>query len=289
MKKLFGYIKILAELNKIKITFAVAITALAGYVLASKTINGSAFWSVFGIFILACGSASYNQFQEKDGDALMIRTQKRPIPSGRINPKLVVYISIFEIIVGTYLIYFGSNISAAMLGFMAFIWYNIIYTPLKKITAFAVIPGSIIGAIPPITGWVAAGGSVFDANLLVMASFFFMSQVPHFWLLMLHYGSDYKKAHFPVINDLLSETQIKRVTFVWIVATSVNIMFLVFSGLIVTIVFKVIIITAALSLIFVFSKLLYTSENNFKPIQYFVYLNIIFLIVIISMIIDPLL
>ena len=69
--------------------------------------------------------------------------------------------------------------------YCALIWYNGIYTPLKRKTAFAVVPGSVIGAIPPMVGYVAAGGSALDPQILAFAFFMFMWQIPHFWLLIM--------------------------------------------------------------------------------------------------------
>ena len=149
MEQLKNFLSILTELNKTRITFVVTLTTLAGYVLANKHIDSHVILPMVGIFILACGSAALNHFQDRDKDALMERTQNRPLPAGRISERNVLLISAIEIIAGTWIIYIGSNLEAAILGFMAFIWYNGIYTPLKRVTAFAVIPGSVIGAIPP--------------------------------------------------------------------------------------------------------------------------------------------
>ena len=288
MKKLTSFLGLLAELNKVRITIVVTLTTLAGYTLAAKTIDSHVVLPLIGIFILACGSAAFNQFQEKDKDILMKRTHQRPLPSGRIKPGWVVLIAFIEIFAGTYLIYIGSNIEAAFLGFLAFIWYNIIYTPMKRITAFAVIPGSVIGAIPPVVGWVVGGGSLSDPGLFIIAFFFFMSQVPHFWLLMLKYGQEYVDAGFPSITNVMNTVQIKRVTFVWTVATSLNAIMLVISGLFVTLVFKIAVIAAAIWLVYIFGKLLSKKHKEFNPFYYFMRINYFVLVVIIAIIIDPL-
>lgn len=280
---------LVSELHKFRITFSVTLTTLAGFTLTAGTIDSRIILPLIGIFLLSSGSAAFNEYQERDKDALMERTRKRPIPSGRIKPGTVLAIALLEIIIGTFLVYAGGGFIAALLGFTAFIWYNVIYTPLKKISPFAVIPGSVIGAIPPMVGWVVGGGSLLVPEVFVLAFFFFMSQVPHFWLLMLRYGDDYSEAGFPVINKVLTYTQIKRVTFVWIVATSINIALLVVVGLYQTLFFKCVIILSALWLVFVFSGLLKKSEEKFDSFRYFMLLNIILLVIIISMVIDPLL
>lgn len=286
--KLKESIQLLLELNKVKITFAVTLTTIAGYVLAKNSFDSGLILPVLGIFILACGSAALNHFQDRDKDALMQRTINRPIPSGKISPTAVLIIAIFEIALGTYIIYIGSNFLAAQLGLLALIWYNGIYTPLKRKTAFAVVPGSIIGAIPPMVGWVAGGGELSDPRLFVLAFFFFIWQVPHFWLLMLKHGKEYENAGYPSITSMISKQQIKRATFMWTAATAVTALMIPVSGLISTVFFKITIVIAALWLIVVFASLLSSKKEDFNPFYYFMRINYFVLIMIIALSIDPL-
>lgn len=282
------YIRLWAELNKVKITIAVTLTTLAGFTLSVRTIDQRIIVPLIGIFILACGAAALNHFQERKEDVLMERTKNRPIPSGAIKPGYVLLMSFFEIVLGTWLIYVGSSWEAALLGLLALVWYNLIYTPLKKISAFAVIPGSVIGSIPPMVGWVVGGGHLLDERLIIIALFFFISQVPHFWLLMLKYGEEYQNAGFPTINRILNPIQIRRVTFVWVVAASLDAVMLVVTGVIGTLFFKVLVVLASIWLVAIFSKLLVKTDTEFKPFKYFMRLNYMLLIIIIAMIIDPL-
>ncbi len=284
-----GKLKLLLELNKVKITFAVMLTTMVGYVLAGHTFDAGIILPTIGIFILACGSSALNHFQDRDRDALMERTKNRPIPAGKISEKAVLVIAIVEIVAGTLMIYIGSNFLAAELGLLALIWYNGIYTPLKRKTAFAVIPGSIIGSLPPMVGWVAAGGLLTDPGLFLLAFFFFIWQVPHFWLLMLKYGDEYKRAGYPSITSMISKEQIKRATFMWTAATAIAAIMVALSGLITLLAFKIIIVTAALWLMVVFSRLLNSRKPDFKPMFYFMRINYFVLVMIIVMSIDPLL
>jgi len=281
-------LKLLLEINKVRITFAVTLTMLAGYALAKNAIDTGVILPMLGIFILACGAAALNHYQDKDRDALMERTRKRPIPSGKISGNKVLIISFAEIILGTYLIYLGSSFLAAQLGLLALIWYNAIYTPLKRKTAVAVIPGSIIGSIPPMVGWVAGGGSLTDPRLLILAFFFFVWQVPHFWLLMLNYGKEYEKAGYPSITAKISKQQIKNATFVWTAATTIAALMLPVYGLVTTLFFKMIIIIAAVWLVAVFAPLLQSKKQDFNPFYYFMRINYFVLVMIISLSIDPL-
>lgn len=282
-------ISILLELNKVKITIAVTLTTLAGYVLANNALDVGIILPCLGIFILACGSAALNHYQDRDKDALMERTRQRPIPSGAIAAEWVFALAVFEIALGTYLIYLGSNFLAAQLGLLALIWYNGIYTPLKRKTAFAVIPGSIIGSIPPAVGWVAAGGDITDPRLMILAFFFFIWQVPHFWLLMLKYGKEYEKAGYPSITASISKQQIKNATFIWTAATAVSALMIPAAGLLTTLFFKVLVLIAAVWLVFVFSGLLRSKQEDFNPFHYFMRINYFVLVMILAMSIDPLL
>ena len=281
-------LNILLEINKVKITFAVMLTTIAGYLLAKHTFDVGIILPTLGIFILACGSAALNHYQDKDKDILMERTKDRPIPSGRISANMVFLIAVIEIILGTYLIYIGSNFLATQLGIFAMIWYNGIYTPLKRKTAFAVIPGSIIGALPPMVGWVAAGGSISDPKLMFLAFFFFIWQVPHFWLLMLYYGKEYETAGYPSITSIVGKDQIKKGTFMWTAATAVAAIMIAVSGLLSTLFFKVFVLLAAIWLVVVFSNLLRKNSEEFKPFHYFMRINYFVLVIIISLSIDSL-
>ncbi|MEJ2596231.1 MAG: UbiA family prenyltransferase [bacterium] len=125
-----SFIKLLLEINKVKITFAVMLTTIAGYLLAGQSFDSGIILPTLGIFILACGSAALNHYQDRERDSLMERTKNRPIPSGRISASGVLVIAVAEIVLGTWIIYAGSNFLAAQLGLLALIWYNFIYTPL---------------------------------------------------------------------------------------------------------------------------------------------------------------
>lgn len=277
------------ELNKVRITVAVTLTTMAGYILAKNGIDTGIILPTLGIFILACGSAVLNHIQDHDKDALMTRTSKRPIPSGRISTMGASIIAVVEIVIGSALLYVGSGFLALQLGLLALIWYNGIYTPLKRKTAFAVIPGSVIGAIPPLVGWVAAGGLLSDPKAIVLGLFFFMWQVPHFWLLMLKYGEEYEAAGFKSITSLISKQQVKNSTFLWTVATAVSALMVANSGLISLMIFKVLIVVASFWLIAVFSKLILNKTKEFNPFYYFMRINYFVLIMILILSIEPLL
>ena len=215
-------IKIFAELTKVKITSFVTVTTAFGYITAVGHIDINLISVLLGVLFLAFGSAALNHFQEKDFDSKMDRTKSRPIPSGRVSSSIVLIVSIIMILAGSFILLLFSNLLALALGLLNLVWYNVIYTYLKRKTPFAIVPGSLVGAIPPAIGWVAAGSSLLDPQILAISFFFFIWQIPHFWLLLLVLDKDYKKAGFPTLTEVFDKTQLSRITFVWITATAVT-------------------------------------------------------------------
>ena len=208
-------IEILSELTKFRITFFVAITTIVGYLIHNGGFDLNLVLPTFGVLILACGASALNEWQERNYDSQMKRTKSRPIPSGRITANNAFVISMLFIIIGSALLALDS-INVMLLGLFTLIWYNAVYTPLKQKTAIAIIPGSLVGALPPLIGWVASGGSIFDPKILVLSSFMFIWQIPHFWLLLLMYDDQYKEAGFPTLSKMFTSNQITKITFMWI-------------------------------------------------------------------------
>jgi protoheme IX farnesyltransferase len=213
--------KIFLELGKARIALLSTLTTVAGYILAEGAVTWTLLWVTCGIFLLASGSSGLNQVQERDIDAKMDRTRGRPLPARRVGLTYAVAFAVLCIVSGALIVLAASNTTALALALAAVGWYNGVYTPLKRVTAFAAVPGGVVGAIPPVIGWTAAGGPAGDPRILAVAFFFFMWQVPHFWLLLLYScGKDYERAGLPSMLQAFSEGQIARITFAWIVATA---------------------------------------------------------------------
>ncbi len=213
---------LLLSLGKIRLSFLVTLTTATGYLLAAEEVTIRMLLSVVAVFLLASGSCALNQYQERGEDGKMERTKARPIPSGKLPPTSALLISVGLIFLGTFVLFSEGNLIAWGLGLFAIAWYNGVYTYLKKRTAFAVIPGAITGGIPPLIGWVSGGGYLFDPKILAISLFFFMWQVPHFWLLLLNFGKDYENAGFPSLTRVFTPAQLRRITFMWIFATAVT-------------------------------------------------------------------
>ena len=214
--------QIFTEITKLRITIFVTVTTMFGFIAATGSINSQIILPAFGILLLACGSAALNHYQERKTDILMDRTKNRPIPSGKISPNSTVQLSIALIVLGSILLFIGSGLLALSLGLLNLVWYNAVYTPLKKVSPLAIIPGSLVGAIPPIVGWVAGGGNILDPQIILISFFFFIWQIPHFWLLLMVLDKDYQQAGFPTLTRIFNQQQLGRITFVWILATAVT-------------------------------------------------------------------
>jgi len=214
--------KIIYELSKFRISIMSSVSALTGFVLAARGLTWEAVSVIGGVVLLACGASALNQVQEKEIDARMLRTRNRPIPSGRLTAGAALAIALALLAAGS--VCLAGNTTALALGLLTVAWYNGVYTPLKRVSPLAAIPGGLVGALPPMIGWVGGGGALFDPIIVSIAFFFFVWQVPHFWLLLLRIGDDYERAGMPTLTTIFSRKQLTRVTYVWMVATGVTCM-----------------------------------------------------------------
>jgi len=220
---------VVVRLTRIRLSLMVSISAMTGYFLTGSSPTGALMLMFGGVFFLAAGTSVLNQVQECRRDALMKRTAKRPIPSGEISRPVATMISILLIAGGTVMLSLNGWIPMA-LGLSNIVFYNLIYTPLKSQSWLAIIPGALVGAVPPLIGWTSAGFYIFHPNAQFVAIFVFLWQIPHFWLLMIKYGKEYESAGFSSISKMLNEHQIKLVVFYWGVITSLFLMLFPFFG-----------------------------------------------------------
>ena len=278
-------VKTIFSLMKYKVSMAVTFTAITSYTVFTGYTASGIIKLALAIFILAGGSSALNEYKERKYDAKMDRTKNRPIPSGKISPKNAFLVSVLLIILGVILLYSFFGLITALLGLFNIIWYNLLYTNLKRLTPYAVVPGSLVGAIPAFMGWTAGGGFIFESTIVFIAFFLFIWQIPHFWLLMLKYGKEYEEAGFPTINQQVQPANLKIIIFSWIVATSLS-SFLVPLYLI-EISFPFLFAIFVLNIIFisVFAKISFgkVKELNFR--KSFMSINIYMLVFMIMLII----
>jgi protoheme IX farnesyltransferase len=197
-----------AELSKFGIVLLVLVSAAAGFMLRAPL--GADFpWAdglvvLAGVMLLSSGASALNQVQELDKDALMARTANRPLPSGRLSHAQGLAFAAVATAGGAVVLWLAIGRTAGVLGLIAAVFYNGIYTPwLKPTSPFAAVPGAIPGSIPPVIGWVAAGGSLTDAGAIILFGILFLWQMPHFWALSLRYRTDYASGGFPMVSEVV--------------------------------------------------------------------------------------
>ncbi len=221
-------IKEFLSLTKFILSFAVSLSALFAYIMAKGEVGIDMLLATLAVLLVAMGVSAFNQVQEYREDAKMERTKNRPIASGRMSPKTGIVIAITLILASFALIYSLLGLTGINFFAFAFIWYNLMYTPLKKKSALAVVPGAILGVIPPAIGWLVAGHTLFEIEFYALAAFYFVWQVPHFWLLVMLFHGDYKDGGYPTAMRLFGEGTLQRLTFVWLMITIQLGVFMVF-------------------------------------------------------------
>ncbi len=229
-KFLISWGNILFALTKGNVSLGVSFTAGLGYVLCTGEITSGSFLCLMAVFFLSGGCCALNQLQEAKPDALMERTAHRPIPAGKINAYTGLFISIFSLLLGLWILLpiACQKSEVLALAVLAPFWYNGVYTYAKRITRFAVLIGAPLGALGPMIGWCAAGGALSDPAILCIGIFSILWQVPHFFLILLSRSPEYERAGFKTWNHSLTPRQFRRVIFVWMVAAVVAGLFLGF-------------------------------------------------------------
>lgn len=208
------------KLIKLRLSLAVSFSATTGYLVYKIDPGPDFILLVMGILLLACGSAALNQTTERKQDAIMKRTMHRPVASNSISTRSAATLSLFLIISGC-LILLAAGFRPFILGCSGVILYNLIYTYLKKITILAIIPGALVGSVPPLIGYASAGGIVLNDKILFFSVFMFLWQIPHFWMLLLRYGKEYQDAGFKTIYGLLNINQIRLIIILWLIISCV--------------------------------------------------------------------
>lgn len=186
-----------ALLTKMRLAVLVVISAIATYIFAGGLFNVDFVYLICGGFLITGASNAFNQIHERDLDIKMDRTKNRPIPAARLSITESYVVGILTGIGGLVLL-FNINFLSGVLGLLAFVLYVFIYTPLKRITPWAVFAGAFPGAIPPMLGVVAATGEFsFMAGIMFLVQFAW--QFPHFWAIAWIADQDYAKAGFSLL------------------------------------------------------------------------------------------
>lgn len=228
----FSRLRTFARLAKINVAITSTLSAATGYLIYLGNADSGLVTSIFGVLFVAMGSCALNQFQDRTIDARMQRTCGRPIPSEALKPATALGIAVLLMGAGLLFLARYHGLTVSMSALLAVLLYNGFYAYLKRIWAFAAVPGALIGALLPIIGWMVAGGDISDSRIMALAFFFFIWQVPHFWLLLSIYGKDYESAGLPSMTRVLSRRQCANLTFIWLLTAAASALLLPLYGVI---------------------------------------------------------
>lgn len=193
-------------LTKPELTFLSVVTALGGFYLGVQGAIPLAtmLHTLFGTFLVGGGAGALNQYIERHYDALMRRTENRPLPAGRLAPSEAVLFGSLLSITGVVELCVFANILSGFLALTTLLTYLFLYTPLKRITWTSTLVGGIPGALPPMIGWTAARNEITIEAWILFGILFFW-QMPHFFSLAWMYRKDYERAGYPMLTVLDSD------------------------------------------------------------------------------------
>ena len=277
------YLRAILELGKFTISLPVALTGFLGYFLHKPVLDKNAVLAAMGVFLLSMGSGAINQIQERKTDALMKRTATRPIPSGIIRLHHAIILATAFSLTGILILMLTGYPLAAGLGIFTLLWYNLVYTPLKRVTAFAVFPGALIGALPPLIGWTDAGGVPWDLEIVTVAFLLFVGQMPHYWLLLLKVGDQFREAGMPVITNLLEPRQIRNLSFIWIATTGSIVLMLPATPVLESRVISVALIVLTIGFMIRMFRLSYRGDLMQHWKKAFITVNLFYLVIILAL------
>lgn len=188
------------ELTKPRLAAMVLVTTAAGFYLAAR--GPVDFWllaaTLIGTGLSGAGSLVLNQYLERDLDARMERTAARPIPSGRVEPQEALLFGAILTAAGLGILSLAANPLAGLVTAVTVVFYLALYTPMKRWTPLCAIVGAVPGALPPVTGWVAASGS-FDPGAWSIFGIMFLWQLPHSLAIARLYEEDYARGGFKLL------------------------------------------------------------------------------------------
>ena len=189
----------LVALTKPRITTLVLATDAAGATLAPGHVAGRALaLSLAGTALIVGSANALNMWWERDIDARMTRTRKRPLPAGRLSPDVALGFGLSLAVVSVPML-FMVNVATGLLGLAALLSYVAVYTPLKRHTHLALLVGAVPGAIPPLLGWATVTGTIGLGGWLLFGVLF-LWQIPHFAAITIFRAEDYARAGLQVVS-----------------------------------------------------------------------------------------
>lgn len=191
----------LLELSKIRIVFMILITTAAGFAVGAfgRIDLALLLHTLIGTGFVAMGANAANQVMERDYDALMKRTARRPLPDHRMSLGLAMTFTLLVTGLGLAWLALQVNVLASILAGSTWLSYLVLYTPMKRITSLSTLVGSVPGAVPPMIGWAGATGTL-ENGAWAMFAILFLWQMPHFLAIGYMYRDDYRRAGFRMLG-----------------------------------------------------------------------------------------
>ena len=206
-------------LMKIPVSALSAAAAVLGRAACAPRHPAAALYAGACVFLLTAGAGTLNNYQDRHFDGGLERTRRRPLPSRRLRPWQALAqagLLLSSGLAGLFL--YSSSPRAPLAGVMAVLLYNALYTPLKKKTLLALIPGILCGTLPPLIGWSAAGGELFSPRIGYLMLLFGVWQLPHLWLLILANSRDELRRETASLLDSLPAPRMQRLVIIWAAA-----------------------------------------------------------------------
>ncbi len=192
-----SWVKDVLALAKMRLSFLVVVSSVTGYLFANGAFNFNLVILIIGGFLITGSSNAFNQIIEREIDKKMPRTANRPLPTGRLSVQTATILAFAMGALGAVLL-FQLNFYSGVLGLLALFMYVFLYTPLKRISPWAVFVGAFPGAIPPMLGVVAVDNQ-FSEIAGIMFFVQFVWQFPHFWAIAWVVDEDYRKGGFSLL------------------------------------------------------------------------------------------
>ena len=211
-----GKLKEYMMLVKMSLSIMVVFSAVVSYLLAPQA---QFYWPKVLLIalggLLVTGSANaVNQIVEKDTDAMMKRTAKRPVASGAMSEQEAWVFAIVSLIAGIFILAWYFNLTSAVISLVSWFMYAYMYTPMKKVSSFSVLMGAVPGALPCLIGWTAgfpAGGEISWAGGWALFGIQFFWQFPHFWAIAWIAHKDYSAAGFKMLPSNAGQTKFSAI------------------------------------------------------------------------------
>jgi heme o synthase len=219
-------------LTKPRILVMLVFTSLCAAFVAQRGLPdiGTMLAMLVGLWLSTGGSAAINMWYDRDIDAIMNRTAKRPIPAGLVKPSHALWFGIALSVLSIIELLVFVNVLTALLAFLGIIYYAVIYTMwLKRSTPQNIVIGGGAGAMPPLIGWASVTNHVSIASILMFLIIFLWTP-PHFWALALYKNEDYQRAGIPMMPVIRGARSTKRQSVAYAIALLISSVSLYMTG-----------------------------------------------------------